>query len=150
MNHDIDNYKFGERPPVPKPDPEILQLLGEDGIRRMAGRHYDLLRKSPLKKMFPSDDEAFNLAKQNSADFFIQLLGGPDYYNQRRGKPALVDRHSAFPITNDGRKIWLNCYKQALSETDIPEELKDSFWNYLNAFSNWMVNSYTKINTLKH
>ncbi len=142
IQHD---FRFGDRPPVPKPDPQFYQFLGEEGLRKLVSRHYDLLRKSRLRKMFPVDEEAFELDKRNSADFFIQLMGVPDYYNQRRGRPALVNRHSTFPITPSGRDVWLSCYREALLETPVPDHLIHSFWNYLNVFSVWMVNSYTKI-----
>jgi len=141
MNLEINTYQFGERPDVNKPDPEFYNQLGEDGIRQMVSRHYDLMRASTIKNLFPTDDAEFALSKQNSADFMIQICGGPDYYNQHRGKPMMADRHAPFSITPKGRIVWLNCYKQALLELSIPEELVLSFWNYINAFSNWVVNA---------
>jgi len=71
----------------------------------------------------------------------IQICGGPDYFNQHRGKPMMIDRHSQFSITPEGRVVWLNCYKKVLLELNIPENLVLSFWNYINVFSNWMVNT---------
>ncbi|MDD4970518.1 MAG: globin [Paludibacter sp.] len=141
MNLTINSYQFGERPDVIKPDPDFYNQLGEDGIRKLVSKHYDLLRESPIKKLFPADNDELEKAKQNSADFMIQISGGPDYFNQHRGKPRMADRHAAFTITPEGRIIWLNCYKQALKELTIPENLILSFWNYINVFSNWMVNT---------
>jgi hemoglobin len=143
MNLQINTYQYGERPEVSKPDPEFYKQLGDDGIRKMVSRHYNLLRESPIKHLFASDDAEFELSKQNSADFMIQICGGPDYFNQHRGKPMMGDRHTPFSITPEGRIVWLNCYKQALLELDIPEYLVLSFWNYINAFSNWVVNTPT-------
>jgi hemoglobin len=137
----INTYQLGERPNVIKPDPEFYNQLGEDGIRKMVSKHYDLLRESPIKKLFPADKEELEKSKQNSADFMIQICGGPDYFNVHRGKPRMTDRHAPFTITPEGRIIWLNCYKQALLELTIPENLILSFWNYINVFSSWMVNA---------
>jgi hemoglobin len=53
----------------------------------------------------------------------------------------LAARHASFKITPEARMMWLKCYEQALSELDIPENVIQSFWNYLNVFSFWMVNS---------
>ncbi|MDR3653514.1 MAG: globin [Paludibacter sp.] len=141
MDLQINSYQFGERPAVTKPDPEFYKQLGEEGIRKMVSRHYDLLRVSPIKHLFSNDDAEFEQSKQNSADFMIQICGGPDYFNQHKGKPMLVDRHAQFRIKPEGRIVWLNCYKQALLELDIPENLVLSFWNYINVFSAWMVNT---------
>jgi len=141
MDLQINSYQFGERPAVTRPDLDFYKVLGEKGIRNMVSKHYDLLRESDIKKLFPKDDAVFELSKQNSADFMIQICGGPDYFNQHRGKPMMIDRHSQFSITPEGRVVWLNFYKKVLLELNIPENLVLSFWNYINVFSNWMVNT---------
>ena len=139
----INTYRFGERPEVSKPDPEFYKQLGEEGIRKMVSKHYDLIRVSAIKNLFPKEDATFELAKNNSADFMIQICGGPDYFNQHRGKPMMADRHAPFSITPEGRIVWLNCYKLALLELEIPDNLILSFWNYINVFSSWVVNTPT-------
>ena len=141
MDLQIKTFQFGERPDVTKPDPEFYKALGEEGIRKLVGRHYDLLRVSSINNLFPADDAVFETSKSHSADFIIQICGGPDYFNQHRGKPMLATRHATFTITPDARLVWLGCYKQALLELNISEELLVSFWNYINIFSNWMVNT---------
>lgn len=141
MELTINNYAFGERPEVTKPTTEFYKQLGESGIRKLVSRHYDLLRVSKIKHLFAKDDADFELTKQHSADFMIQICGGEDYYHQHRGKPMMIKRHASSQITPEGRIIWLNCYKQALLELDISEKAILSFWNYINVFSSWMVNT---------
>jgi len=141
MELKINEYSFGERPAVTLPNREILKVLGEEGIRKMVSRHYDLMRQSEIKKLFPPTDEAFEKAKLHSSDFIIQICGGPDYFNQNRGKPMMTKRHASFEITAQGRRIWLECYRQALIETGLPNHLLLSFWEYINVFSIWMVNT---------
>lgn len=140
MNLVISNYKHGERPDVTRPHPDFLTHLGEDGIRKMINLHYDLLRKSAISDLFPADSKEFEMAKMRSSDFIIQICGGPDYFNQNRGRPMLINRHAPFAIDENGRKVWLECYKVALLETELPEYLIQSFWNYINVFSAWMIN----------
>jgi len=110
-------------------------------MRKMVSNHYDLLSKSSIARLFPPEGEHLEEAKKHSADFFIQICGGPDYFNQNRGEPILVRRHQSFRITAEGRVVWLECYKQVLSELDIDDAVKQSFWDYLNKFSHWMVNA---------
>jgi hemoglobin len=141
MELKITEYQFGERPQVTRPDREILNLLGEEGIRKLVDDHYSMLRESKINHLFPQDDEQFEAAKLRSSDFFIQILGGPQYFNQNRGEPMLVRRHRPFQITLEGRKIWLECYQKLLPELGLPENLVISYWNYLNVFSTWMVNT---------
>jgi len=141
MNFVINQYEFGQRPSVTLPSPEFLEKLTEEGIRKMVSDHYDLLSQSEVKHLFPRIDEALDKAKQRSSDFFIQICGGHPYYNENRGKPLLAKRHSPFAITPKDRIVWLKCYIRVLSKLDLPEELIQSFWNYLNVFSFWMVNT---------
>ena len=141
MELKIETYPLGSRPPVTILTPEFLKVLGEDGIRKMVSRHYDLMRQSNISHLFPTTDEEFEKAKLRSSDFMIQICGGPDYFNQHRGRPMLINRHMPFTITPEGRLVWLRCYRQALLETNLPENLIVSFWNYIQVFSVWMINS---------
>ena len=141
MELKINSYTYGERPQVSIPSPDFYKVLGEQGIRTLVSRHYDLLRTSPIKSLFHQGEKGFEMAKKNSADFMIQICGGPDYFNQNRGAPKLILRHAPFSIDKDARIVWLNCYKTALLELQISEELIVSFWNYINIFSSWMVNT---------
>jgi hemoglobin len=69
-------------------------------------------------------------------------MGGPDYYKQNRGEPMMRKRHILFKIDMEARVVWLECYQVALSElSDVSEPLKQSYWNYLDQFSLWMMNS---------
>ena len=138
----ISKYLPGEKPDVTLPSIKMFEILGEEGIRSLVSNHYDLLAKSEIKDLFPKNPVALDKAKEHSADFFIQICGGPMYFNKNRGKPMLNRRHLPFKITAEGRIIWLECYKTALLNTNLPEEVLFSFWNYLDVFSKWMVNTY--------
>lgn len=141
MEFEISKHFPGVRPGVTLPSKEMLHVLKEDGIRKMVSDHYDLLAESAIKDLFPKNPIALEKAKEHSADFFIQICGGPDYFNQNRGKPQLNRRHRPFTITAEGRIEWLNCYKVVLTKLDVPDDVLRSFWNYLDVFSKWMVNS---------
>lgn len=141
MEFTISEHIPGFRPKVTLPSPQMLELLGEDGMRAMVAGHYDLLVQSEIKDMFPKNPIKLEKAKEHAADFFIQICGGPQYFNKNRGMPQLNRRHRPFKITAEGREIWLECYKTVLQKLDLPDEIKRSFWNYLDVFSKWMVNS---------
>lgn len=123
------------------PDNSIYEVLGEGGIRNMISYFYDLLIESDIKHLFPVDQDKFLEAKQRAADFIIQRFGGPDYYNQRWGKPLLVKRHEPFEITAEGRITWLKCYQQALLKQSLPEKVLLDYWRFIDEFSLRMVNS---------
>lgn len=141
MNFTINQYEFGQRPAVTLPNPQFLELLTETGMRKLVSDHYDLLSRSEIRNLFPRIDEALDKAKQRSSDFFIQICGGHPYFNENRGKPMLARRHATFVITPETRVVWLSCYQEVLTGLDIPENILQSFWDYLNVFSFWMVNT---------
>jgi len=140
MDFKITEYTPG-RPEVTLPGNEMFLLLKEEGMKKMVSDHYDLLAQSSIKDLFPKNPIALEKAKEHSADFFIQVCGGPMYFNKNRGKPQLFKRHLPHKITADARKEWLNCYKRVLEKLELPDEVLKSFWNYLDVFSIWMVNS---------
>ncbi len=133
---------FGQRAEVIRPIPEFYESVGEEGIRKLVDAHYELLKVSDAKDLFPIDNpEAFAMAKQYAADFFIQFCGGPKYFNASRGAPQMVGRHAPFKITASSRRVWLEAYKVALQDVDASPEAARSYWDYLNSFSTWMVNT---------
>ncbi len=144
MNLSITKVAFGERPPVTKPIPEFLLELGEEGMRELISKHYDAIKKSDIYHLFPQDEEEFEKAKVNSADFFIQICGGRAYFNENRGAPRMVGRHAPFRIDTAARERWLELYKPLILELrdeGVTETSLYSFWGYLDIFSIWMINT---------
>lgn len=142
MDFTIHDFEYGARPDVPAIDLGIYQFLGDEGMRKLISDHYDLMVQSDIKHLFPREgSHALEMAKKYSSDFFIQRLGGPEYYKESRGNPMLVSRHRPFRINAAARVVWLECYKEALLKSGLPEPLMQSYWTFLDVFSAWMVNT---------
>ena len=141
MNIKILNGVPGARPKVQLPDPEFLNLLTEQGLRKLINDHYELLIMSEVRNLFPPEGPELEKAKLRASDFFIQICGGHPYYKENRGMPLMTQRHAPFAITPGARVVWLECYQQLLPGLNLPEEVVLSFWNYLNVFSLWMINT---------
>lgn len=120
---------------------ELFVLLGEDTIRRMLSLFYENLSDSGIAHLFPVEPEAREAAAQRSADFFIQLMGGPPFYSERHGPPRMRMRHLPFEITTGARDLWLECFRDALDALPFPIEKRAAFENFLEEFSAWMVNT---------
>jgi len=148
MQYNITPAQLGQRPQVQLPDPRILEHLGENGMRKLISDHYNLLKQSNIRGLFPPTDEGFEMAKKHSSDFFIQICGGPRYFDQSRGAPRMVARHAPFKITPEGRIVWLEKYAEVLKTLEIPENVLKSFWNYLDIFSIWMINTPSQSNSI--
>jgi len=145
LDFSIQAYQEGVNPPVTKPNPAFLTDITEQGMRDLFESFYMGLFESPIKYLFPLTKEEMLIAAGYSADFFIQICGGPKYFNKNRGAPQMRGRHAPFRITPNARLHWLVTFEEALQpiikEKLTSEENIQSFWNYLNVFSQWMINS---------
>ena len=137
--------ELGVRPPVAKPHPGFLYEVGEERFKKLVYDHYESIRTSDIAFLFPVfDDEDFEEAKDHAFSFLIEISGGPDYFTQTRGKYKMVSRHAPFRIDEHARESWLLLYKpllEALEDEGITPEYIESFWNYLDIFSMWLVNT---------
>jgi hemoglobin len=132
-------YVPPEGPPQGPPlSREIFTKLGEDKIRELVKLFYDEIETSSIRGMFP---ESLEESIYKSADFMVQVLGGPSYYVQKYGPPRMRMRHIPFIIDEKARRSWLGCYKKALEKSNIPEPENKMIWEFLVSFSSWMVNT---------
>jgi len=107
--------------------------------------HYDLIEKSDIAFLFPVlDEEDFDEAKRHAFTFLLEISGGEALFTKERGEHQMVGRHAPFRIDEEGRKVWLELYAgllEALVDEGISEEYIQSFWDYLDIFSMWLVNT---------
>ena len=133
------------RPSVEKPHPGFYHEVGEQRFRKLVFDHYESIKSSDIALLFPIfDDDDFAEAQRHAADFLIEISGGPDYFTQSRGEHQMVGRHAPFRIDEKARKVWLELYiplLQEIQDEGITPEYIESFWNYLDLFSMWVVNT---------
>lgn len=131
----------GGPPQGPGPDRAIYGIMGEANIFRMMADFYRELEKSEIRHLFPPDMEA---ASRKSAAFFVSVLGGPPLYMKMYGQPRMRARHLPFEIDEHARQVWLACFEKTLEGADVkygfPMEHLQSFKDFLEGFSAWMVN----------
>lgn len=127
---------------IPAPPREVYALMGRDAIHRLIHDFYRELEVSTIRPMFPADMQE---SAERSAAFFVQLLGGPQEYNERYGNPRMRARHLPFAITEEARQVWLGCFAHPLENASekygFPKEHLESFRRFLEGFSRWMVNT---------
>lgn len=145
MQLTISEGEIDVRPPVAKPHPGFFHEVGEERFRKLVFDHYESIKTSDIAFLFPIfDDDDFAEAQKHAADFLIESSGGPDYFTQTRGEHQMVGRHAPFRIDEKSRRVWLELYiplLTALVDEGITPEYIESFWNYLDIFSMWVVNT---------
>ena len=106
-------------------DFSLYDLLGSELIWQLSAAFYRRVDADPdewFRSIFPAD---LTEAVQNQAEFFIQRLGGPPLYSQRKGHPALRARHAKFAITKQVAGRWLKHMFEAMDEVGIPDDARD-------------------------
>lgn len=66
---------------------------------------------------------------QNMYEFLIERFGGPKYFTERKGTPALYHRHHDVAFTEDNCDAWLELMRRSLREQ--PELIDDDTCNVL-------------------
>jgi len=135
---------FPKPSPEPRPHPAIYEALGTEGVVRLIRAFYLEIGRSPVAHLFPQG-EALMASADNSALFWVTILGGPPLYEEKHGKPLIRQRHFKFPITGEFRAHWLACWDPVLAvapETlGFPREHIPGFRAWINTFSAWIVNT---------
>ncbi|MBK7546374.1 MAG: group II truncated hemoglobin [Rhodoferax sp.] len=114
---------------------------GEDAVRRLTDRFYDLMDLEPgyaaLRSVHGSD---LMNARQKLFWFLCGWLGGPQYYTEQFGHPRLRARHMPFKIGILERDQWLACMDQAMVETGVDETLRARLRESFFQTADWMRN----------
>lgn len=135
---------FPKPPPEPRPHPAIFEALGVEGVKNLIRAFYLEIGRSKVAHLFPSG-EALMESADNSALFWVTMLGGPPLYEQKHGKPMIRQRHFRFAITGDDRAEWLRCWEPVLATAPevfgFPAEHIPGFRAWINTFSAYIVNT---------
>jgi len=115
----------------------IYDQLGKDIIVKLSTTFYTKVYKDQdawFRGLFKSPIEN---AIQDQSEFFIQRLGGPPLYSERKGHPALRARHARFKITKEAADRWLKYMREALAEVikdDVTRTKLDEFFTHVAYF----------------
>jgi len=97
---------------------------GEDAVRALADRFYDLMDLDPayavIRALHPSSLDG---SRDKFFWFLCGWLGGPQHYVERFGHPRLRARHLPFSVGIRERDQWLACMHQAMTELQLDPEL---------------------------
>lgn len=140
MDYHVSKTTFGEKPDFEYPKPLFIEELKEEGLVTLFSDFYDLIVDSDISNFFPQDDDELDKIKAHNVKFFIEAAGGPKHYTEAVGHFDMMKTHEQFSITEKARREWLGCMEEVLRKTDISEEAKQSFWNFLEKFSKHTVN----------
>lgn len=128
--------------PTPAPAPTPYEALGGDeGVRRLVVRFYDLMDTSPEAATIRAmHAKSLKASREKLYMFLSGWTGGPQLYMERYGHPRLRMRHFPFPIDTRARDEWLWCMDRALDEHEMPSEVREFLRVRLHALADHMRN----------
>lgn len=132
-------------PEVKFPSKKVYLAAGEELLRKLVEVHHENLMKSKIHYLFPTSHEKLRSLIERSADFVVEMCGGPPYYTLTRGEPKMRARHFSVTIDEKAREIWLACYKHALKDVHFPLSVLEEFWQWIESFSIRMINRRTTL-----
>jgi len=116
-------------------------LGGEEGIRRLVDRFYDLMDTAPEAATVRAlHARSLKASREKLFLFLTGWTGGPQLYVERYGHPRLRMRHLPFVIGERERDEWLWCMKHALAEQEMPDILRDFLYDRFRALADHMRN----------
>lgn len=114
---------------------------GEDRIKAMVERFYDLMELEPqYAALRAAHGPTLDNARQRLFWFLCGWMGGPQHYTEQFGHPRLRMRHMPFKIGILERDQWLACMDQAMGETGVPEALRTRLKESFFQTADWMRN----------
>ena len=150
MSLDITNVVKGEAVDFKNPPVEFFEAVGGvEGMRKLMYRFYDNIYESDIAHYFPQDEDEFHEIRVKNTKFFIQICGGPKVYEGESGgldlNEYMIRIHDDFSITEKSRIEWLGVMRETMEEMipDVPQELQQQFWDYLDSFSKLTVNTFS-------
>jgi len=109
------------------------RLGGEEVVRKLVNRFYDLMDEDPdyygIRKLHQKD---LSEAREKLFMFLSGWMGGPQLFVEKFGHPMLRRRHLPFAIGESERDQWMACMMAAMRDAGIAEELQkelaQAFW----------------------
>ena len=99
------------------PTSQYDQLGGEQSVRAMAERFYDIMESDPrAQDLLALHPQPLTSIRQKFFEFLSGWLGGPQLFTEKYGHPQLRARHLPFRIDVEMRDQWLLCMYQVLDE----------------------------------
>ena len=127
----------------PHPDAtRPYELMGGDnGVRALVERFYDLMDSAPEAADIRGLHAAsLKRSREKLYMFLSGWLGGPQLYVEQFGHPKLRARHLPFSIGAHERDQWLWCMDRALDAHAMGDELRGTIRQKLHVLADHMRN----------
>uniref|UniRef100_A0A6T8NCP7 Globin n=1 Tax=Hemiselmis andersenii TaxID=464988 RepID=A0A6T8NCP7_HEMAN len=120
----------------------LYEKVGEPAFRELSRVFYDKVYGDEewFKDIFKGKDK--ESAIQNQCEFFMQRMGGPSLYTDRKGNHTLISRHKGWRVDPPAAERWLVLMQQSLDEVQsIDAESKEQMSKFFKYTAHLLVAS---------
>lgn len=104
-------------------------IAGAQTVQALTERFYTLMDTLPeAARCRAIHPPTLDGSREKFYEYMTGYLGGPPLYTDKRGHPRLRSRHFPAAIGPQERDEWLLCFRQALDETIVSEQLRHVIW----------------------
>jgi hemoglobin len=100
----------------------IDQIGGEEVLRRLVERFYDIVEEAPegaqIVKLHKRG-HGMDHARIEQFNFLSGFMGGRKYYQEKHGHMDVKLMHEHVPVTTEDAENWLACMDRALSDLEL-------------------------------
>lgn len=115
---------------------------GRPFFATLTRRFYEGVAIDPvLRRLYPSDPDELEQARQHLELFLAQFWGGPTDYNDQRGHPRLRLRHAPFAIGPAERDAWVAHMTEAVKAAGLSPLDELQMLGYLTGAADNLVNT---------
>lgn len=138
-------------PEVPRrPSLHLYMIWGEDKIRQLVRYHHNLLRLGEIDDFLSQNQAHFEHATRKTSDFFVDVLSHVKSSDILLEYPAMKMRYFNITVDEHARYVWLETYKKAILDMQMPSECIEEFWSWIESMSLWMINRHTMHSTPRY
>ena len=132
------------------PADSVFARVGEEGFERLVAAFYRQIHDDDIlgpmyrasdRQGAESDAEHMAAAEARLRDFLVFRFGGPARYIERRGHPALRQRHFPFQVDRAARDRWMLLMNRALDEAGLEPEATAVMREFLGNVATFLINS---------
>lgn len=125
-----------------QPPSQYQQLGGEQAVRAIAERFYDVMETDPeAAELLAMHPQPLDRIRQTFFEFLSGWLGGPPLFVEKHGHPRLRARHLPFRIDQTMRDQWLHCMYLVLDEQVADPALRGQLKSQFTHLAHHMINT---------
>jgi hemoglobin len=142
---DAGGVSFEESLEAGQLSPSLYERIGAEGFQVLSQSFYDKVFLDTESQWFLNifSSSTKKEAVENQYRFFVQTFGGPDLYQQKKGKyTRLVGRHANYNIGTNAAERWLHHMVVAIEDHSIlkhDDEAKVALKKYFTYTAHYIV-----------